>query len=100
MAVILHTTEQLDRIALFIGKQAMEAHVRTGGRMILTRGATPKNIAKRFNLIDPKTKKAPKTAKRCLELITEQLNALDAKDAERRIQVTTGVTLTTLPTTN
>ena len=37
MAVILHTTEQLDRIALFIGKQAMEAHVRTGGRMILTR---------------------------------------------------------------
>lgn len=103
-------TPKIDRCdpeiyALLCGVQAMKIHIRSGGKMMLTRIATPANIASRFNLIDPKTGKAPRTAKTILPLLEAKLAAFEKArgiDPESMVQRASPVIsgTGTLPTPN
>lgn len=83
--------DDIELYALLCGVQAMKMHVQSGGKMRLTRVATPANIAARFALVDPKTKRAPKTAKACLRLLEAKLaqeqkvRGTDEKGMMRRV---------------
>jgi hypothetical protein len=92
-ATVIEGREAMDSLALFTAIQAMEMHVKSGGRMVLTRIATPKFIAERFDLINPKTKKRPTTAKACLALLQKKKaehDRMTQNDAQGKAEQTLG----------
>lgn len=44
MAIVLDTPAQIDMYRLLVVIRAIETHIRTGGKMRLTRTATPSNL--------------------------------------------------------
>lgn len=88
-AVIITDPKAIESFAMFCAIQAMELHVKSQGRLMLTRTATPANIARRFNLTDPRTKRAPRTAQKCLELLKAARTKQLETEAAHKVAIAT-----------
>ncbi len=86
---VIDTQEGITYIQLTCAIQAMDIHVKTGGKMRLTRGpmSNPGNIARLFNLKNEKGRYL-RTASSILTKLQEMKKEHDEKMAEKTVNAT------------
>lgn len=97
--LVIDTPEGIEALAVWTARESMRMWVESGGKMRLTRIATPAYIAWRFKLADKKGK-VPKTAKACLKLLDKKVEEYNKQQAERAVQAAVPLVVDKLPSNN